>query len=56
MTRAEAIATFFEQDIRRKIESLVTTFASVGPTSVSLNFNVPLLNPYAGSELDAWTL
>ena len=56
MTRAEAIATFFEQDIRRKIESLVTAFVSVGPTSVSLNFNVPLLNTYAGSELDAWTL
>jgi hypothetical protein len=53
MTRAEAMATFFEMDIKRKIESLVTTFASVGLTSVSLNFNVPLLKVYAGFGLDA---
>jgi hypothetical protein len=44
---------FFETEIKRKIESLVTVFASVGPKSVSLNFSVPLLNVYAGLGSDA---
>lgn len=53
MTSAEAMAIFFETDIRRKTESLVTIFPSVEPRSVSLNFNVPLLKVYAGFWLDA---
>ena len=44
ITRADAIATFFEMEIKRKIESLVTSFAPAGARSVSLNFSVPLLN------------
>jgi hypothetical protein len=44
---------FLETDNRRKTESLVTLFVSVGLRSVSLNFSVPLLNVYAGLGLEA---
>lgn len=67
-TREDDKAIFLDMERMRKMESLVTLFPSLPlwtllwvywvsgyHASVSLNFNVPLLNVKIGAGLEAWT-
>jgi|TARA_R110002003_G_scaffold107_1_gene8940 hypothetical protein len=55
MTNAVVMAMFFDTDMMRKMESLVTRFSDPEAMSVSFILSVPLLKVYTLPGVEAWT-